>query len=133
LIHADRSIPIPWLAFKHALQQEFAAAAAAEVTTANTSTSTPTTGSSNGAADPQQQQRQQQQQQLFGELLHLIELLSRSQYSADARYLQAALLAAQPQLSEQERQLLGDSLGSLGDQGVQVGDSTAIESIINKA
>lgn len=74
---ADRTIPIAWLRFQQALQQEVAAAADADT------------------------------MQHFSELMQLVELLCRARYSPDSRYLQSAMMLAQPQLSEEERQLLG--------------------------
>jgi hypothetical protein len=81
---ADRTIPIAWLRFQQALQQEVAA-----------------------AADPDTMQH-------FAELLQLIELLCHARYSPDSRYLQSAMMLAQPQLSEEDRQLLGSLDGSCG-------------------
>lgn len=45
--------------------------------------------------------------QHFSELMQLVELLCRARSSPDSRYLQSAMMLAQPQLSEEERQLLG--------------------------
>lgn len=44
--------------------------------------------------------------QHFSELTQLVELLCRARYSPDSRYLQSAMMLAQPQLSEEDRQLL---------------------------
>lgn len=80
--HTDRSIPIPYLPFKQALQREV---------------------SSNNA--PQQQQQQ------FADVFHLLEVLSHARYSSDARYLQSAMALVQPQLSETDRHLLAPTHG----------------------
>jgi len=103
---ADRSIPVAWLRFKQALLEEVGAASGTQAATQATA------GNGGQHTTPQQQQQQGQ----FLELLQLIELLAHSRYSADARYLQSAMMMAQPQLSDAERDLLSALSG--GEVGV---------------